>query len=169
MVIWITGMSGSGKTTVARELVAQLRQRGDDFLHLDGDDIREAFGLDETPSAHTIEGRRVNAERILGICKWLDNIHRDVVVSVLSVFPDLLIQNRCEFSRYLEVFLDVPMHELERRDSKHIYSRYAAGQLRNVVGLDIPYPRPVAPDLTIAPEESEYSPVEIARRIQRHM
>ena len=84
MVIWLIGMSGSGKTTIARELYAALKPQSSNLVYLDGDDFRKMFRNDVD---HTIDGRRKNAERISHTCQLLDQQGIHVIASVLSIFP----------------------------------------------------------------------------------
>lgn len=149
MVIWLIGLSGSGKTTLGRIVAQQLRQRHPNTVLLDGDEVREIFGSDRGDDAYTVAGRRRNAERLTALCRMLDRQGLHVVCCVLSIFPDMRADNRRQFSGYFEVFLDAPLSVLQARDVKGLYAAARAGTCRNVVGVDIPFPRPEAPDLVI--------------------
>lgn len=116
---------------------------------LDGDELRELFGHDRDESVFTIEGRRVNAERMVALCTLLDRQGVNVVCCILSLFAQMRAENRRRFSRYFEVFLDTPLHLLEARDSKGLYAAAAAGKTRNVVGIDIPFEKPATSDLVV--------------------
>jgi adenylylsulfate kinase-like enzyme len=146
MVIWIIGMSGAGKTTLATALVHSLKSDGHQVIRLDGDTLREVW---YTTPGHDIEGRRQNAHQISHLSRMLDRQDIHVVASVLSIFPEWQAWNRAELSSYFEVFLDVPLDVLRRRETKGLYKGAAAGEIKNVVGFDIPFPRPANPDLTI--------------------
>ena len=150
MVIWLVGLSGSGKTTIGRRLVEQWREHAPNTLLVDGDDIRALYRHNQVENAHAIEGRRVNAERITELCAWLDRQGMNVVCSILSIFPELRAENKNLFSSYAEVFIDVPIDVLSDRDDKGIYGPALRGETHNVVGLDIPFPKPDVPDLVIA-------------------
>jgi cytidine diphosphoramidate kinase len=149
MVIWLIGLSGAGKSTLGRELVAQWRRSETNTVMLDGDEIRHIFGNDNDQQAYTVEGRRRNAERMVGLCEWLDRQGMNVVCCILSLFPDMRAENRLRFSAYFEVFLDAPMAVLEARDVKGLYAARRAGTTDNVVGIDIPFDRPETPDMVI--------------------
>ncbi|MGW1867660.1 adenylyl-sulfate kinase [Streptomyces mauvecolor] len=146
MITWLIGMSGAGKTTVGTKLADRLKVNRPHTVYLDGDVLREVWG--DTPG-HDIAGRAVNARRISHLCAMLDRQGIDVVAAVLSVFPDWQAWNRRTFSAYTEVFLDVPMDVLEQRDTKGLYAGARAGRIPHVVGVDIPFPRPAHPDLTL--------------------
>ena len=146
MIVWLMGMSGSGKTTLAAALYEQLKPSCRHLVYLDGDTFREMF-RDELD--HTVEGRRKNAGRISHLCRFLDSQNLHVLCAVLSIFPEWQAWNRDNFSQYYEIFLDVPMAELEKRDTKGLYADAKAGRISNVVGVDIPFPPPPLPDLVI--------------------
>ena len=145
MVIWLIGMSGAGKTTLARALHDQLKSEHANLVMLDGDVIRDVF-----PDVdHSVEGRRRNAERISQLCRLLDSQGINVIAAVLSIFPDWQRWNRENFSRYFEIFLDIPLETLKQRDEKGLYAAAMAGKMKDVVGMDIPFPPPANPDLVL--------------------
>ena len=145
MVIWLIGLSGSGKTTLREAHYQRLQPRHANLVLLDGDAFREVF----RDVDHTIEGRRRNAERISNLCKVLDGQGIHVIAAVLSLFPEWQAWNRANFSSYFEVFLDLPLKTLKERDTKDLYASAEAGRMPDVVGIDIPFPHPAAPDLVI--------------------
>lgn len=155
MVIWLIGLSGSGKTTLGREIVRLWRRQAPNTVLVDGDEIRRAFRQDMQPADYSVEGRRLNARRILELCAWLDGQQQNVVCSVLSIFPELRAENRTRFRSYFEVFLNPPLQTLLQRDTKGLYHKARAGELDNVVGIDIPFPAPENPDLEVDTSESQ--------------
>lgn len=164
MVIWLIGMSGAGKTTIGREVYRQIKQDHPNTVYIDGDDVRYMLGGD---LGHTIEDRRRNAARISHICEFLDRQHIHVVAAVLSIFHEWQDWNRQHFSRYLEVYLRVPLETLQARDPKGLYQQAAAGTLQNFVGVDIPFPPPKCPDLTIDNTAGLESVESVAAEIRR--
>ena len=157
MVIWITGLSASGKTSIGRLVYRLWKTESPDTVFIDGDEIRAFFHFDD----HTEEGRRLNADRISGLCAWLDSQEINVVCCTMSLFNDLLRSNRETLSRYFEVFLDVPMEVLYRRDNKDLYAPALRGEAGNVVGVDLPFEPPADPDLVIdnSPERDDFTPL----------
>jgi adenylylsulfate kinase-like enzyme len=149
MVIWLIGLSGSGKTTLGSEIVRQWKVTEPNTLLVDGDEVRRIFGQDKQEADYTVAGRRVNAERIFELCAWLDAQAQNVVCSVLSIFPDLRARGRTGFRRYFEVFLNPPMQTLLERDTKGLYRKARAGEMKHMVGVDIPFPPPLDADLEI--------------------
>lgn len=152
MVVWIIGLSGAGKSTLANAVVAKVRAEGRKVVLIDGDVIREVFGND---LGHTLDDRRKNADRICRLCKFLEDEGIDVVCSILSIFRESRTWNRKHLKDYYEVFIDVPIDQLIERDSKGIYKKYLDGEIRNVTGMDLEFPRPEHADLTIRNTQSE--------------
>ena len=146
MVVWIIGLSGAGKTTLANEVITYVRTVLTNVVLIDGDTIREVFGND---LGHTMEDRYTNANRICQLGKFLDDQGVHVVCAILSLFPETRTWNREHLKSYYEVFIDVPMQVLVQRDSKGIYRRFNCGELHDVAGMDIEFPRPVNADLVI--------------------
>ncbi len=146
MVTWMIGLSRAGKTTLSKLLYKRLKPEVSNLVLLDGDVIRDLFRND---ADHTIEGRRKNAERLSHLSKFLADQDIHVVAAVLSIFPEWQAWNRNNIKDYQEVYIKVPINILEKRDENHLYSRAKSGKLKNVVGIDIPFPEPKNPDLVI--------------------
>jgi adenylyl-sulfate kinase len=161
VVIWITGLSGAGKTTLANAVAALLKPRMPNLVVLDGDVIRAVFG---STLGHRTEDRIVQVRRLQAIAKMLEDQGIVVIVAVLYAAPDLLVWNRQNFARYQEVYLKASLEFLQKRDDKGLYAAAAAGKMPNVVGLDIPWHAPSSPDLVIDATRGE-RPAVLARRI----
>jgi adenylylsulfate kinase-like enzyme len=146
MVVWIMGLSGTGKSTLAGHLVKQLRDAGKTVVLLDGDVIRAVFGNDVD---HTIEGRRKNAERLSHLAKLLSDQGVHVVAAVLSIFPEWRKWNRDNIADYAEIYMQASIETLLKRDIKNLYARALKGEITNVVGVDITFPEPENPELII--------------------
>lgn len=146
IVYWLTGLSGAGKTTTARGLVKYLRAAGHSVIMLDGDELREAMGATD---AHTGEERLNLALRYARLCKMLADQGVDVVIATISMFSDVYAWNRAHIVHYCEIFLDVPVSELQKRDPKKIYERAQNGEISNVAGLDLEVDIPASPDIHV--------------------
>ena len=165
MVIWLVGLSASGKTTIGRRLAALLKERAPNTVFVDGDEVRRIFAHDRGDAPYTVEGRRINNERIAALCAWLDSQEMNVVCTILNIFPERLEANRKDYSSYFEVFVDAPLAVAKRRDARNLYARAEAGLEKNVVGMDIPFPSPVNPDMIVDNSRDGEDPEAQARRI----
>ena len=146
MVIWIIGLSGSGKTTIGRELAKKLREYGRKLVFMDGDILRKIMGND---LGHTIEDRRKNADRVCRLCQHLNDSGIDVIFSILSLFSESREWNRQNIAQYFEIYLKASLDAVKRRDPKGLYKKEFSGEIRNVAGIDIPFKEPENPDLII--------------------
>ena len=149
MVIWIIGLSGSGKTTLGSEIFRQWRRKEPNTVLLDGDELRHVFAHDYGVQPYTLQGRHINAERMVALCELLDKQGTNVVCCLLSLFPEMRAENRKRFSRYFEIFMDAPLDILVERDPKGIYAAAKNGKMNNVVGIDLPFERPTNSDVVI--------------------
>lgn len=149
MVIWVIGLSASGKTTLGRYIYNELKKVQANTVFIDGDEIRQIFKHDRGSSPYTLEGRRVNADRICEMCAWLDRQEINVVCCILSVFEESREWNRKTYSKYYEVYIDVPMEILKNRETKELYAAAYRGEIKNVVGVDIPFTTPKNPDYVL--------------------
>ena len=149
MVLWLIGLSGAGKTSVGSLVAEKLRYDTKNLIYLDGDILRDVWG---DKLGHDIEGRRKNAERISKLCQMLDKQNQNVVAAVLSIFPEWQEWNRKNLMNYRQVYLKVSREVLFKRDYKGFYAKALSGEMKNVVGVDIPFPEPEA-DLIIQNDE----------------
>jgi adenylylsulfate kinase len=149
-VLWITGLSGAGKSSLAHEVVARLRTAGEEVVLLDGDELRDAFGaVAENAQNHGREGRLALAMRYAHLCHLIARQGLTVVIATVSLFREVHSWNRVNLPNYFEVYLKVPMDELRRRDPKGIYRRFDNGELTHVAGLDLQIDEPVDADWVI--------------------
>lgn len=139
MVIWILGMSGSGKTTLAKKIIQKSKIKK--IIHIDGDAIRKIYS---DKLGHTLSDRKINAERISKLVKYISDQKITVVVSVLSNFPTWLNWNRKYIKNYYEVFLNTNFDILKKR-KKLLYSK----KIKNVIGIDLKFNQPKKYDLVI--------------------
>lgn len=146
MVIWVIGMSASGKTVLGNEMLKFLTSTGQPWLFIDGDRFRNILGED---LGFTVGDRRKVGERVSRLCLECSTQGINVMACILSIFHEHQEFNRIHIPDYREIFIDVSMENLIRRDNKNVYKKALAGQASNVVGVDIEFPRPKEPDIVV--------------------
>jgi adenylylsulfate kinase len=146
MVIWVTGMSGAGKTTLCDALWQSLKPGLPELVSLDGDAVRSAFG---EGLGYKEKDRMVQITRIQQLAKVLSDQDLVVLVAALYSHPDLLTWNRQNIKGYFEVYLETSLEALQTRDYKGLYAKAMAGEMQDIVGIDIPWHTPESPDLII--------------------
>ena len=151
--IWFTGLSGSGKSTLANLVEKRMHAQGRHTYLLDGDTVRHGLNRDlGFTDAHRIE----NIRRIAEVAKLMVDAGLIVLVSCISPFRNERRTARDLFTdgEFIEVFVDTPMAECERRDVKGLYAKARRGELKNFTGIDSPYEAPEHPDIHLRPSES---------------
>ena len=144
-VLWFTGLSGSGKSTIATRVRAELERRGVEVEYLDGDALREVF-----PNTGFTRAEREEHLRRTGYMASRLAAHGvTVVASLVSPYRESrdFIRKLCR--EFVEIYVATPLEECERRDVKGLYARARRGELRNFTGIDDPYEPPETPELTL--------------------
>jgi adenylylsulfate kinase len=144
-VLWFTGLSGSGKSTIATRVHQELVRRGVDVEYIDGDALREVF-----PNTGFTRAEREEHLRRTGYMASKLAAHGvTVVASFVSPYRESreFIRKLCP--NFAEIYVSTPLEECERRDVKGLYARARRGELRNFTGLDDPYEIPEHPELTL--------------------
>ena len=150
LVIWITGLSGAGKTTLAKAIKEKFTELNQQLILLDGDEMRKVFQNDnESVMNYSNEERKNLALKYSKICQILSRQNFNVAIATISMFSEVYEWNRNNIENYFEVFLDVPMSELRTRDQKKIYSSFEKGEIDNVMGLDLEVVIPIEPNIHI--------------------
>jgi adenylylsulfate kinase len=161
MVLWITGVSGAGKTTLSNALAQLLKPHFPQMVVVDGDVVRQFFGNDLDYSEAS---RRIQIQRLQRLAAWLERQGCIAVVAALYAHPDLLAWNRSHFDEYFEIYIDAPKTLVALRDTKGLYKAAAEGRMKHVVGVDIPWHAPQEPDFVVDASAQE-RPDMTARRI----
>ncbi len=168
-VVWITGLSGAGKSTVSEALVERLLQANPKTLFLDGDALREVLAVTAVDGADHGRSQRLDlAMRYARLCRLLASQGFTVVIATISLFREVHAWNRANLPGYVEVYLKVPVHELRRRDPKGLYRRHLAGEAFNVAGLDFAIDEPEMPDILLE-WSAERTSAGIAADILKHL
>jgi bifunctional enzyme CysN/CysC len=153
-VLWFTGLSGAGKSTIANLVEKRLHALGLHTMSLDGDNVRHGLNRD---LGFTEADRVENIRRIAEVAKLFVEAGLIVLVSFISPYraERSMARERVEEGEFLEIFVDTPVEECRRRDPKGLYARADAGQLRNFTGVDAPYEPPEAPEIRLRTLEAE--------------
>ena len=147
-VIWIMGLSGAGKTTLAKQLTCRLEKYHLRPILLDGDVLRNIFEAATNEKQSYTRDTRVNLGLKYGLlCKTLSTQGFIVIISTIAMFDEIYIWNRNNLENYLEIYLKVPLDELCLRDHKKIYQRYKESMLNNVACLDLTVDEPLSSDI----------------------
>jgi adenylylsulfate kinase len=151
-LLWFTGLSGSGKSTIANVVEQQLVQQGIKTYTLDGDNIRKGINKDLTFSP---EDRTENIRRIAETA----NLMIDAGLVVLAAFVSPYKKDRENIKtivkdvNFVEIFINTSVEECERRDVKGLYKKARAGEIKNMTGISAPYEQPEQPDIEINTEK----------------
>jgi adenylylsulfate kinase len=160
-VVWFTGLSGAGKTTVANIVEAELEQRGLVVDHLDGDIVRTHLskGL-----GFSKEDRDANIQRIGWVASRVARAGAAVIVSAISPYEEARRHARSvvePHAPFIEVYVATPLEECARRDPKGLYAAAFAGEITDFTGVSAPYEEPEAPEIRI--DTTGVSPAESAQ------
>lgn len=147
-VVWLTGLSGSGKSTIANELEIKLNKEGFRTMVLDGDNIRK--GLNNN-LGFSDNDREENVRRIAEVCKLFVEAGVIVITAFISPFKKErdFARSLVDTGEFLEVFVDCPLSECEKRDVKGLYARARNGEIKDFTGIDSVYEKPSMPEVYV--------------------
>lgn len=153
LLLWFTGLSGSGKSTISNFVEKSLFEKGFMTYSLDGDNIRTGISSNLTFSD---EDRKENIRRIAEISKLMLEAGLIVCASFISPFISdrKLVKSIVGNDNFIEIFIDTPLSECESRDVKGLYGKARKGEILKFTGIDSPYERPINPDITIKTVET---------------
>lgn len=152
-VLWFTGLSGSGKSTIANIVEKKLHARGRHTVSLDGDNVRHGLNRD---LGFTAEARVENVRRVAEVSKLMVNAGLITLASFISPFETerQMARTILEEGEFIEVFVDTPLEVAEKRDVKGLYAKARAGEIKNFTGIDSPYEAPSNPEIRVNTTET---------------
>jgi adenylyl-sulfate kinase len=147
-LLWFTGLSGSGKSTIANALDVELSDRGYHTFLLDGDNVRHGLNRD---LGFSETDRVENIRRIGEVSKLFSDAGLIVLSAFISPFSAdrRMVRNLFPAGEFIEVLMDTPLEVCEDRDPKGLYQKARAGQIRDFTGIDSPYERPERPEMVL--------------------
>ncbi len=167
-ILWFTGLSGAGKSSIANLVEKKLHSKGRHTYLLDGDNVRHGLNRD---LGFTDADRVENIRRVSETAKLMLDAGMIVLVSFISPFRSEreMARRMVEDEEFLEVFIDTPLAECERRDVKGLYKKARAGHIKNFTGIDSPYERPENAEVIIhgGDETAEQSALMIVQELER--
>lgn len=166
IVVWFTGLSGSGKTTIANALEEILFERGYHTYILDGDTLRNGLNNDLDFSK---EGRKENIRRAGEVAKLFTDAGIVVLASFISPYSDdrTWVKQCVGEDFFYEIYVDTPLEVCEARDPRGLYSKARAGELSDFTGISAPYEEPVAPFFIV--KTLQETPQEAAQRLFKEL
>jgi adenylylsulfate kinase len=144
-VIWLTGLSGSGKSTIALGVVDYLSKNGTRVEHLDGDDVRKMF----PQTGFSKEERDRHIRRVGYLAAMLEKHDVSVVASFISPYREAREFVRSLCRNFIEIYVSTPLEVCEQRDPKGLYAKARRGEIKEFTGIDDPYEEPSEPELRI--------------------
>ncbi|WP_291325461.1 adenylyl-sulfate kinase [Desulfovibrio sp. UCD-KL4C] len=162
-VIWLTGLSASGKSTIAHEIQQLLKKRKIIPLLLDGDEFREAVA--DHNCGHDPKNRIINAYRISRFANLAVRQGLVVIVATMSLYHEIHNWNRNNFPDYYEVLIKADLETLKQRDPKGLYKNFSSGDAQNIPGMDLEPEFPLNPDLIIENNGQINEVKKVAKRI----
>ena len=161
-ILWFTGLSGAGKSTIANIVDSYLHRQGKSTFVLDGDNIRHGLCRDLTFSA---KDRAENIRRIAEVSKLMMEAGLIVLVAAISPFKKerRMVRSLFPIGRFFEIFVDTSLDTCMKRDVKGLYKRAIAGEVKNMTSLSSPYEKPESPELILNGEH--YPPDILAEKV----
>lgn len=153
-VVWLTGLSASGKTTIAEELARILKSNGLSVELLDGDEVRKNLSPD---LGFSKADREKHASRVIYLSNLLARNGVIVIVALIAPYRAFRQEARDAIKDYVEVYVKASLEECMRRDPKGLYKRAIEGKIKDMTGIDDPYEEPIEPELIV---DTEHESVE---------
>lgn len=162
--IWLTGLPGSGKTTIANLLKEHLDKTKTPNIILDGDEIRKTVSKD---LGFSPEDRKEHNRRVIEIAKLLVKNNITTIIPLISPYRETREQARKEIPNFVEVYVKASLDTCIKRDPKGLYKKAQKGEIQNMTGLQSPYEEPINPEITLDTEKQ--TPQECLEKILAYL
>jgi len=152
MILWITGISGSGKTTIGRYFYLKFKKKYKNTLFIDGDEFRALFSND---LKYTIKDRDRNAQRMTAFAKYISEQKINLIISANITSVKYRVWCKKNLKNFVQVNINAKIEQLIKRDYKNLYTRALKKKIKNVVGIDLPYKNPKKVDFYLENNDSK--------------
>lgn len=147
-LLWITGLSGSGKSTISKIVFNNLKKKYSNIILLDGDVLRKKFKIKKKESFTNYYRKKIGLQYVKFCKKKIYEKKKFVIIAVMALIRKVELQYK-KIDNCTDVFLNVPISELMRRDPKGLYQKFKEKKIKNMAGLDIKYDKPIKPRIII--------------------
>lgn len=145
-LLWITGLSGSGKSTISKIIYTELKKKYSNIILLDGDVLRKKLKIKKINTFSNIERTKIGLQYVK-VCKnYINNQNKFVIIAAMALLSKVQREYK-KITNNNDIFLDVPTNELKKRDPKRLYKKFRNKEIKNMVGLDLSYDKPKNPSL----------------------
>lgn len=167
-VLWITGLSGAGKTTISNLVFKELNKKFIKIKRLDGDLLRRKLKINRDKKTFTLAQRKKNGAIYSKVCKGYENKGYFVIISVMALYSDVYKKNKKNLKNYIDVYLKVPVKELIRRDPKKLYKKFFQKKIKNIAGFDLKFDEPTNCKIKVN-WNKKMSPISIKNKIIKYL
>lgn len=166
MILWFTGISGAGKTTISSYFFNKLKKKNKNTIIIDGDKFRKVFSND---LKYTLKDRNKNAERITSLVKYLSGQNINIIVAANLTSEKYRVWCKKHLKNYINVYINANISSLVKRDYKNLYKKALNKKIKNVVGVDIPAIIPKKVDIIIENNNTKKNFLKKIKKIEEYI
>ena len=166
MILWITGISGSGKTTIGKSFYKKFKKKHKNTIFLDGDEFRSLFGND---LKYSIKDRDKNAQRMTAFVKYLSNQKINLIISANITSNKYRVWCKKNLKNFIQIYIKARIQSLIKRDYKGLYKKALNKKIKNVVGVDLPFKDPKKIDLILYNDETKNKFLKKTKEVEKFL
>ena len=166
MILWITGISGSGKTTIGKSFYKKFKKKNKNTIFLDGDEFRSLFGND---LKYSIKDRDKNAQRMTAFVKYLSNQKINLIISANITSNKYRVWCKKNLKNFIQIYIKARIQSLIKRDYKGLYKKALNKKIKNVVGVDLPFKDPKKIDLILYNDETKNKFLKKTKEVEKFL